>query len=106
MRQGPIRSDPDVVSDERFPATGDDRVRIRGHIRHSKGGREGGPSVNRFSIEDIHKVVLRIEPPVVEYDAEESMRHGHPWEKVVMVSAVIGHSDRTAPGDTPVEAPA
>ena len=104
MSLGPIRSDPDVISDERFPATGDDRVRVRGHIRYSKVGREGGPAVSRFSIEDIQQVVLGIEPPVVEYDAKEPMRHSHPWKKVVMVSAVIGHSDRTAPGGTSVEA--
>ena len=51
-------------------------------------------------------MVLGIKPPIIEVDIEESMRHCHPGKEVVVVSVVIVHLDRLAPGGTPIKAPA
>ena len=106
MRQCPVGGDPDVVSDERLPAAENDRVRVEGHVRYSKVWGEGGSPVSGLSIEHINQMVLGIEPPVVEDDAEEPMRHRHPRKEVIVGGTVIVHSDRLAPSGTSVEAPA
>ena len=104
MSQGPVRRDSDIVSDEGFSVAENDRVGVERRIRHPQICGEGGPTVSRLSIEDIYQVVLGIEPPIIEVDADDSTGHRHPRKEVVVRSRVIVHSDRLAPSKTAVKA--
>ena len=99
MRQCPVRGDPDIVADEV------EAPRVRRLIRYPEVWREGDATVSRLSVEDIYQMVLRVEPPVVENDAEEPVRYRHPGKEVIVGGTIIIHLDGEAPGDTSVEAP-
>src|SRR2546426_12278206 len=100
MSQGSVRRDPDIVANE------GQGPRVGRPVRDPEVWRPRDAMVSRLGVEHIYQTVSGIQPSIVEDHTDEPLRYRHPRKEVVVGGGVIVYSDRFAPSNASVGAPA